>query len=391
MAARPLMAMMLGGAGAPAAMLNAATDYTTIRALGYPAALLTMTLQSAFIATKDSRTPLLAVPIAAVVNLIADMLLVPGLGAAGAAWATTLALYTNAAALLAMWSRKLRTLGGTNVLLAIPTNSEFKKIVSFAAPMMVALIARVWLGMSITLSAVALGTVALAANQVIESLYWLFCPFGEAISLCMQAYLPPLLLKGRSLARRLQTSAYRAATGLGAFAAGGAMLISLCAPGLFTSSAAVAGTCASAAPMLGFGLFSYVLACSTEGMLVARKQLRFLAVTHTLNAIAFSLSLRALVTRSGATLAHVWALFGLCNLLRLAEFTIGLRREDVAALADRAEEPRRWRRALRALRERIAHIRHAKRQEMHEIIPNVEEIAPHLIGDAPEPTPDSGI
>ena len=37
------------------------------------------------------------------------------------------------------------------------------------------------------------------------------------------------------------------------------------------------------------------------------------------------------------------------------------------------------------LRERIAHIRHAKRQEMHEIIPNVEEIAPHLIGDGPEP------
>ena len=24
-------------------------------------------------------------------------------------------------------------------------------------------------------------------------------------------------------------------------------------------------------------------------------------------------------------------------------------------------------------------------QEMHEIIPNVEEIAPHLIGDGPEP------
>merc|ERR1719327_862308 len=114
------MASMLGGAGAPAAMLTAATEYTTIRALGYPAALLTMTLQSAFIATKDSRTPLLAVPIAALVNLVADVVLVPGLGAAGAAWATTLALYTNAAALLAMWARKLRTLGGDDVLLTPP-------------------------------------------------------------------------------------------------------------------------------------------------------------------------------------------------------------------------------------------------------------------------------
>merc|ERR1719407_95215 len=91
---------------------------------------------------------------------------------------------------------------------------ELRRILSFAAPMMVALIARVCLGMSITLSAVALGTTALAANQIIESLYWLFCPFGEAISLCMQAYLPPLLIKGRSLARRLQSSAFRAAGAL---------------------------------------------------------------------------------------------------------------------------------------------------------------------------------
>merc|ERR1719359_1112791 len=103
---------MLGSAGAASApMLSAATQYTSIRALGYPAALMTMTLQSAFIATKDSRTPLLAVPIAAFVNLVADVLLVPALGAAGAAWATTLALYTNAGVLLTMWSRKLKSIG----------------------------------------------------------------------------------------------------------------------------------------------------------------------------------------------------------------------------------------------------------------------------------------
>merc|ERR1719231_920362 len=101
-----------------------------------------MTLQSAFIATKDSKTPLLAVPIAAFANLVADVVLVPGLGAAGAAWATTLALYANAAALLAMWARKLRTLGGDSVLLTMPSRAEFKQLLAFAAPMMVALIAR---------------------------------------------------------------------------------------------------------------------------------------------------------------------------------------------------------------------------------------------------------
>ena len=84
--------------------------------------------------------------------------------------------------------------------------------------------------------------------------------------------------------------------------------------------------------------------------------------------------------RMPASLAHVWAVFGACNILRLIEFTIGLRREDVAALEKRAEEPRRWRRALRALRVRIAALRKAQRDDMHEMIPNVEAIAPDLLG-----------
>merc|ERR1719182_338722 len=115
-----------------------------------------------------------------------------------------------------------------------PRVREVKALLAFAAPMMVALIARVSMGLSITLSAVALGTTALAANQVIESLYWLFCPFGEAVSLSMQAYLPPLLLKGRSLARRLQGSAFRAATMLGAIAGLSAFALPTFVPGAFT-------------------------------------------------------------------------------------------------------------------------------------------------------------
>ena len=91
------------------------------------------------------------------------------------------------------------------------------------------------------------------------------------------------------------------------------------------------------------------------------------------------MALRALVTRSGATLAHVWAIFGLCNILRLAEFTWGLRREDLAALADRAEEPRRWRRALRSLSGRVGAMRRARKEELHNTIPDVGGIAPHLL------------
>ena len=377
--ARPLMASMLGG-GMPGPMLTAATQYTTIRALGYPAALLTMVLQSAFISTKDSKSPLLAVPLAAGVNLIADLLLVPSMGAAGAAWATTLALYTNAVTLLAMWARKARTIGAEQTsVLVLPRMKDAKALLAFAAPMTVALISRVFMGFSITLSAVALGATALAANQIIESLYWLFCPFGEAISLCMQAYLPPLLLHGRSLARRLQAQAFRAAGVLGIVAAFAAAILPVASPGLFTTSAAVSAVATGAAPALGCVLFSYVLFCATEGMLIARKQLRFLAITHVVNAIAFASALRCVVNAPKVGLQHVWTLFAGFNVVRLFEFVWGLRMEDRAALAKRAEEPKRWRRALRGLRIRVAATRRQRREDIHDAIPPVEQIAPHLL------------
>lgn len=390
--ARPLMAAMLGAsAAANPAMWTAASQYTTIRALGYPAALMTMVLQSAFIATKDSRSPLLAVPLVAAVNLVADLCLVPSMGAAGAAWATTLALYTNAAVLLGMWARKARTVASRPVpVLAWPTKAETKALLAFAAPMMVALISRVAMGLSITLSAVALGTTALAANQIVESLYWLFCPFGEAVSLCMQAYLPPLLLHGRSLARRLQGQAFRAALGLGGLAAMLGVVLPMGLPGLFTSSVAVTSTMAAAAPMLGFTLVSYVLFCATEGMLIARKQLRFLAMAHCANAVLFAGALRAVVARPLCGLQHVWALFAVMNLFRLSTFLTRLRSDDIEHLVKRKEEAAlpaggrnspRWQRALRALSFRVDALRHHQREKLAVMVPPVELIAPHLLGD----------
>ena len=114
-------------------------------------------------------------------------------------------------------------------------------------------------------------------------------------------------------------------------------------------------------------------------MLIARKQLRFLACAHVGNAVAFSLALRAAIRRPGCGLEHVWMLFGFCNILRLTEFAIGLRNEDRAHIVQRAQEPRRWRRALHALRMRVAILRRVRRDEIHTAIPDVGDLAPHLI------------
>merc|ERR1712008_43353 len=112
----------------------------------------------------------------------------------------------------------------------------------------VATFARVFMGLSITLSAVSLGTTALAANQIVEGLYWLFCPFGEALSLCSQTYLPSLLRSGEKGARRFQRVLLRSAVAVASIASGTSLLLLL--SGVFASTAAVTSSMVAAAPAL---------------------------------------------------------------------------------------------------------------------------------------------
>ena len=386
--ARTLMHAMLGAAP-NAAVLGAATDYTAIRALGYPAALLTMTLQAAFIATKDATTPLLAVPVTALVNLGGDLLLVRPLGAAGTAWATVASLYVNAVVLMAMWARKVRSSEGENVLLTWPNKAEAKALFSFAAPMMIALVARVYMGLSVTLAAVACGTTALATNQVIESLYWLFGPFGDAVSLCMQAYLPPLLLGRRALAQRLQALAFRASTGLAVLAGLGATALPLFAPRLFTTSSSVAAMMARTAAPLGVTLFAYILSCTAEGMLVARKQLRLLAVSHVANTLALVAILGWMRRLPGTGLPQVWVGIAAINLLRCIEFRWGLVRADADAMRDKwaqslsapTEERRglRWRFYQGISSKKLQDSGSSSKQRVDEIVPDIASDFPDLL------------
>jgi len=148
---------------------------------------------------------------------------------------------------------------------------------------------------------------------------------------------------------------------------------------MFTTSAPVVATMASAAPALAFALGAYVLACTTEGMLIARKELRFLAATHALNTAALTLVLARIVRWPGCGLRHIWALFGVCNALRLVEFSFWVRRSDERAVADSQE----WRRQERPMRHRVRELRRQRRQTVEEAIPDIAAIDPNLLGFSP--------
>ena len=85
----PALARYVGSANV--ALLPYASAYSVIRILALPAGIISAVAQSAFLAVRDPWTPLKAVTLTTVLNLVLDLWFVTGLGwgIAGAAWATS--------------------------------------------------------------------------------------------------------------------------------------------------------------------------------------------------------------------------------------------------------------------------------------------------------------
>ena len=96
--------------GAGPEVVESATTYLRIRALGVPALLVILVGHGAFRGYQDTRTPLMVTLGLNTVNLVLDPILIFGLGwgVAGAAWATVVAQWFGAAWFLALffWTRR---------------------------------------------------------------------------------------------------------------------------------------------------------------------------------------------------------------------------------------------------------------------------------------------
>lgn len=79
---------LVGATGCVPELLPVAARYLRVRAMGQPVVLMSMVVQAGLLAQRDVITPLQVVATACVLNIAGDILLVPRLGATGAAWAT---------------------------------------------------------------------------------------------------------------------------------------------------------------------------------------------------------------------------------------------------------------------------------------------------------------
>ena len=173
----------------------------------------------------------------------------------------------------------------------------------------------------------SLGTVSMAAQQVIVSLFYCLCPIADSLSLTAQSLVPSVSEKAasREKANALKKTAVNFAKAGLVF--GGAMVAAVTAipllSGMFTSDPVVISLVNSVVPLLvGFFAVHGVL-CGSEGLLLGQKDLSFLGNMYAGYFFAvpyFMLKVKraALTGSHPVSIASVWQVFLMYQMFRLA-------------------------------------------------------------------------
>ena len=357
----PLLRGIIGNDTIDPEIFGAASRYVKIRSLGLPAAALLGTAQAACLGMKDVKSPIFVLSVAGVVNLVLDVLFVTRTqswlgGAAGAAWATSISQYVSAFLFL-RWlkgssSTTTTTIFGnkkkimphdpqsTHGILAtefkrqslwrsVPSASIRKGFRPYVLPVTTTQVGRcsTYVAMGYVVSS-CLGTVSMAANQIITSVFYSLIPIADSLGLTAQSFLPGILASSSSSKNVGQNAATPALVGRFirnlSVVAGMVGLklaaIVLCIPSLcplFTTDPAVISMVVDIVPVL-LAIFSlHGVFCASEGLLLGQQDLKFLGRIYA----CFFAVVPALMIRLGhASLQSVWTLFLYYQYIRIAAF-----------------------------------------------------------------------
>lgn len=176
----------------------------------------------------------------------------------------------------------LRTKFSVRYLVRIPPAKTFQQYKPFVIPVTVTQIGRIsgYIAMSHAVSS-SMGTVAMASQQVVVSLFYCLCPIADSLSLTAQSFVPSFVEKRPSMARskalRRTLVNFLAAGAIFGFIISVAVLLIPTLSSLFTSDQDVVAVVEKVAYPLLVAWFSvHGIVCSTEGILLGQRDLRFL-------------------------------------------------------------------------------------------------------------------
>jgi Na+-driven multidrug efflux pump len=326
-------------------LLDSAVDYVLIRALSMPTSLLLGVLQAALLGAKDSVTPLIAIVYSTAINLVGDFILVNRLnmGLQGAAIATLVAQLAGTAALIAPARKRLVRDHNLGMIKRdknrIVTGRAF---LAFAAPVLTLILGKLAAFGFMTHSAAAVPgqPLPLATHQIILSLFFAVSPFLEVISQTAQTFLPPYFAPVKDYVTSMlsqdpkydstrddkvkpwMTASMMLSTRLvrlGLIVATAVSAIASLVPAYFgnfiTSDVNVQVAVKPLAKYLLAGSFLAAPVAVSEGILLARRELKFLASVYLVSTALLPAAL-IWVKKIGGNVQQVWGCFAAFQLFR---------------------------------------------------------------------------
>lgn len=359
-AVAPQLIRALGGRTTPldAAVFEPAVAYVRIRSLGFPAAAVLGSAQAACLGLKDTKTPLLVLASAAILNVIGDLCFVgckasPILyGAAGAAWATVLGQYGAVTLFLRLLKAKAKPTkarnseGGSLSAKGLLANHDFKlrhvancppkstvrRFLPYVAPVLTTSVGRVSLFISMAhVVSSCMGVVGMAAQSIVLGIFEAICPLSDSLSLTAQSFVPAALKQqgddgyGGNAALSKITSQFLKAGAI--FSVINLALVAAIPliSNFFTSNAIVVAKVNSLTPYLAGIFATHGLVMASEGLLLSRgEQTRaFLgwmygAFFFAMPAWMMRVKRQAFHLGKDASLESIWVIFLSYQVLRTA-------------------------------------------------------------------------
>jgi len=319
-------------------LVAAATPYLRVRAFAVPAVLFCTSAQGGCLGQQDARTPLVIFIVAGVINAFGDFWAVQswglGLGLAGAAWATLAAQYVSA--LLFFWTLSRRKMLPSRwAHWRLPTVAETRDICAVSGMLLLGSLCRMGVYTMMTVTALACGTLTMAAHQVALQIFWTLTYFVDPLFVAATSFIARDHGRRPERVRRMAWLLLRLSVGVGAFIAVVCYLIPTFAAGTFTTDPTLATMIGSIAPLMGTAQLVSAVVLVAEGVLIGCGDLRYLLKVHCLNFFALG-ALLWWVRHSGLGLHGIWIAVLANQLLRLSQHAAHVWRGGGPDLLDRA-------------------------------------------------------
>ena len=232
----------------------------------------------------------------------------------------------SSSSLRARWKR-------FSCMLKLANKSEFVNLIRFAGAIFGVIVGKLFCYSALTLAVTRFGVSSLAAHTVLLRIFFFFATFGDSLSQSVQNFLPAVFTTNSNPTsrayRRFEKFHVLAGGIVGAVFSTLALAITRSYSGarLFSTNGSIIRLLQLSSKFLGFSLVIHPFVMMSEGVIIAKRDTKYLLMTYV---VTFS-ALMAIL-KSASNIQGVWRGFFFFQALRLLQFGgrfLGKRRQKV--------------------------------------------------------------